>query len=132
MGFKLGKQTGTSFEGGTIKTKLSFGMGVKDHAIPGNPIEYVAMDERGLADINGTIYINEELKGTRQHDITLNHEMVHMTEMKLGKLSYNEDYVTYNGEKFARSEDGEYVQVNNKWYELGDKENLPWEKKANI
>ena len=29
-----------NIDGGTIKTKLSFGMGVKDHAIPGNPIEY--------------------------------------------------------------------------------------------
>ena len=85
-----------------------------------------------MADMNGTIYINEELKGTRQHDITLNHEMVHMTDMKLGKLAYNDYCITYNGKKYPRSEDGGHVQVDNKWYEIGDKKNLPWEKKANI
>ena len=132
MGYKLGKEQGVRFDRGTAINKLSFGSKHKNTAIPGNPIEYIPMppNERGVADINGTIYINENLKGTRQHDITLNHEMVHMTEMKLGKLSYDTNCVTYNGVKYPR--DGQMVKVNNKWYQLGDKKNLPWEKQAHI
>ena len=128
MGFKLGRQTGVEFETGTVKTKLSFGNSGKDSQIPGNPIEYVSMPELGLADMNGTIYMNEALTpNTSLHDETLNHEMKHMTDLKTGKLSYSDNAVYYDGESYPRSEDGLMIQVKGKWYETGDKKNLPWE-----
>lgn len=128
MGFKLGKATAVEFDSGMVKQKLSFGSSGKDSQIPGNPIEYVAMPEMGVADIDGTIYMNEELiPGTSLHDEVLNHEMKHMTDLKTGKLSYSENAVYYDGESYPRSEDGLMVQVKGKWYETGDAKNLPWE-----
>ena len=31
---------------------------------------------------------------------TINHEMRHATDMRVGKLAYSDDHVMYNGEKF--------------------------------
>jgi len=50
--------------------------------------------------------------------------MKHMTDMKLGKLGYTDNEVTWNGDKFERK-DG-YIQFEGKWYQEGDKA-FPWE-----
>ena len=37
-------------------------------------------------------------------DRLVNHEMRHATDMKLGKLAYDDDHIMYNGERFERQD----------------------------
>ena len=50
--------------------------------------------------------------------------MVHLTDMKTGKLSYNDDSITWNGETYARK-NGK-ILYNNEWVPEGTKD-FPWE-----
>ena len=136
MGFKLGKSRGNYATGGEIKTKLRFGRQPSgESSIPGTPIIRVPLDEgvMGEANMDGTIYINEYIiPGSFQDRQTINHEMRHATDMKLGKLAYTDDNVTYNGEEFPRMDiDGvDSILVDGEWKEAGDT-GFPWENDAN-
>ena len=83
--------------------------------------------------MDGTIYINKSLH-PNSHDFkqTLNHEMKHVTEIKLGKLAYDDDSVTYNGINYPRKDINgvDSILVDGKWKEAGDHD-FPWEKDAN-
>ena len=104
MGFKLGSERGNYAVGGEIKTKMRFGRQASgEDSIPGTPIIRVPLEEGvlGEANMDGTIYINELIEpGSFQDKQTINHEMRHATDMKIGKLAYEDDYITYNGETF--------------------------------
>ena len=56
----------------------------------------------------------------------------HATDMKVGKLSYTDDYIMYNGDKFERETiDGkDMIRVDGQWKEAGDT-GFPWEDDAN-
>jgi hypothetical protein len=58
--------------------------------------------------------------------------MRHATDMKIGKLKYDDNSVTYNGEVFPRKTiDGkDMILVEGEWKEAGD-HNFPWEDDAN-
>ena len=87
----------------------------------------------GEANMDGSIYINENIiPGSFDDKQTINHEMRHVTDMKIGKLAYEDDYVTYNGEKFPRMDiDGvDSILVDGEWKEAGDT-GFPWEDDAN-
>jgi hypothetical protein len=58
--------------------------------------------------------------------------MRHSTDMKLGKLAYDDNSITYNGEVFPReTRNGkDMIKVDGKWKEAGS-EGFPWEKEAN-
>ena len=58
--------------------------------------------------------------------------MRHATDMKIGKLPYEDDKITYNGQDFARANINgqDMIQYNGRWVEAGD-ESLPWESDAN-
>ena len=73
-----------------------------------------------------TSYLNDEDRKV------INHEMRHATDMKIGKLAYNDNYITYNGEKFPRMNiDGvDSILVDGEWKEAGDT-GFPWEDDAN-
>ena len=136
MGFKLGKSRGNYAVGGEIKTKMRFGKQAGDDgSVPGTPVIRVPLDEgiMGEANMDGTIYINENIiPGSFQDRQTINHEMRHATDMKLGKLAYDDNSVTYNGEKFPRMDiDGvDSILVDGEWKEAGDT-GLLWEDDAN-
>ena len=58
--------------------------------------------------------------------------MRHATDIKIGKLSYEDDYIMYNGEKFERKDINgvDSILVDGKWKEAGDT-GFPWEDDAN-
>ena len=134
MGFKLGTSRGNYADRGEIKTKLSFTRN-QQASIPGTPIIAMPLDKNimGEANMDGTIYVNQNLDPSSfEYRQVVNHEMRHATDMKLGKLSYDDDHVMYNGEKFEREDINgvDSIKVNGKWKEAGDT-GFPWENDAN-
>ena len=136
MGFKLGKERGNYAVGGEIKTKMRFGKQAGEQgSVPGTPVIRVPLGEgiMGEANMDGTIYVNEKIDpNSFEYRQTVNHEMRHATDMKLGKLAYDDNSITYNGEKFPRMDiDGvDSILVDGEWKEAGDT-GFPWENDAN-
>jgi|TARA_R110000823_G_scaffold313531_1_gene441306 hypothetical protein len=134
MAFKLGKERGLEANNGEIKTKLSFRRN-QQATIPGTPIMSMPLEEgvMGEANMDGTIYISDKLDpNSFQYRQTLNHEMRHATDMKLGKLAYDDNHITYNGERFERQNINgiDSILVDGGWKEAGDT-GFPWEDDAN-
>ena len=136
MGFKLGTGRGNYAVGGVIKNKMRFGKQAGgEGSVPGTPIIRKPLEEgiMGEANMDGSIYINENIiPGSREDKQVINHEMRHATDMKLGKLAYTDDSVTYNGEVFPRKNINgkDMIIVDGVAKEAGS-ENFPWEKEAN-
>ena len=136
MGFKLGRERGLEATNGEIKTKLRFSRqpsGIE--SIPGTPIIPMPLEEgiMGEANMDGSIYVNDKLDpNSFEYRQTISHEMRHATDMKIGKLAYNDNSVTYNGEEFPRMDiDGvDSILVDGEWKEAGDHD-FPWEVDAN-
>jgi len=134
MGFKLGSERGLQANNGEIKTKLSFRRN-QQATIPGTPIVPMPLEEGiiGEANMDGTIYVSDKLDpNSAEYRQTINHEMRHATDMKLGKLAYDDDHIMYNGERFERTDiDGvDSILVDGEWKEAGDT-GFPWENDAN-
>ena len=136
MGFKLGSERGNYAIGGEIKTKMRFGKQTGEaSSTPGTPIIRVPLDEgiMGEANMDGTIYVNKNIiPGSEEDRQVINHEMRHATDMKIGKLSYSDDHVMYNGERFERMDVNgvDSILVDGQWKEAGDT-GFPWENDAN-
>ena len=140
MGFKLGTERGNYAVSGEIKTKMRFGkQSGGEGSVPGTPVIRVPLEEGdnfeilGEANMDGSIYISDKLEpGSYEDKQTINHEMRHATDIKIGKLAYEDDYIEYNGEKFPRMDiDGvDSILVDGKWKEAGDT-GFPWENDAN-
>ena len=133
MGFKLGREKGLRVSEGEVKTKLRF---TKDHvSVPGNPVIRKDLEEgiMGEANMDGSIYLSTSLEpGSLEESEVLNHEMRHATDMKIGKLKYEDDYVKYNGISYERKEIGgkDMIRYEGEWVQAGSTE-LPWEFEAN-
>ncbi len=136
MGFKLGTERGNYAVSGEIKTKMRFGkQSGGDGSVPGTPVIRVPLEEgvMGEANMDGSIYVNELIQpGSYEDRKVISHEMRHATDMKIGKLAYEDDHITYNGEKFPRMDiDGvDSILVDGEWKEAGDT-GFPWENDAN-
>ena len=136
MGFKLGSERGNYAVGGEIKTKMRFGKQAGGNgSVPGTPVIRVPLAEgvMGEANMDGTIYINKNIiPGSQEEAQVINHEMRHATDMRIGKLAYSDNDVTYNGEVFPReTKDGkDMIKVDGEWKEAGDT-GFPWEDDAN-
>ena len=140
MGFKLGRERGLEATGGEIKTKMRFGMKAGgEGSVPGTPVIRVPLESTdkfeilGEANMDGSIYISDKLEpGSFEDRQTINHEMRHATDIKIGKLSYEDDHIMYNGDRFERKDiDGvDSILVDGKWKEAGDT-GFPWENEAN-
>ena len=136
MGFKLGTNRGNYAVSGEIKTKMRFGKQAGGNgSVPGTPVIRVPLDEgiMGEANMDGTIYVNENIvPGSYEDRQVINHEMRHATDMRLGKLAYDDNYVMYNGEKFERKDINgvDSILVDGQWKEAGDTV-FPWEVDAN-
>ena len=136
MGFKLGKNRGFEATSGEIKTKMRFGKQAGDiGSVPGTPVIRVPLEENvmGEANMDGTIYVNENITpGSEEDRQVINHEMRHATDMKIGKLAYTDDDVTYNGKKFPRKDVNgvDSILVDGEWKEAGSHD-FPWETDAN-
>ena len=136
MGFKLGRERGLEATAGEIKTKMRFGKQAgEEGSVPGTPVIRVPLEEgvMGEANMDGSIYISDKLEpGSYEDRQTISHEMRHATDMKIGKLAYEDDYITYNGETFPRENRNgkDMIKVDGKWKEAGDT-GFPWEDYAN-
>tara|TARA_R110002012_G_C11490980_1_gene596187 strand:+ start:428 stop:853 length:426 start_codon:yes stop_codon:yes gene_type:complete len=136
MGFKLGTSRGLEAVNGDIKTKMRFNKESGDEtSVPGTPIIRLPLGENvmGEANMDGTIYINENIMpGSFEDRQTIIHEMRHATDMKLGKLAYDDNSVTYNGEVFPREtiNGKDMIKVDGTWKQAGDT-GFPWEDDAN-
>ena len=97
MAFKLGSERGNYAVSGEIKTKMRFGKQAGDDgSVPGTPVIRVPLPDniKGEANMDGSIYINENIiPGSFEDRKTINHEMRHATDIKVGKLSYEDDYI---------------------------------------
>jgi len=114
MAFKLGSQKRNSSR--------------KNINIPGSPIYRKKLNDGILAEANddGSIYISSKVKpGSHEEKEVLKHEMKHITDMKVGKLAYGDDYVKYHGVTYPRK-NGK-IKYNGKWMHEGST-NFPWEK----
>ena len=137
MGFKLGKNRGVEVSGGMIKTKMRFGQeaGDADVSVPGTPVIRKPLSEgvMGEANMDGSIFISDKIvPGSFEERQVINHEMKHATDMKLGKLSYTDDYVMYNGEKFPRTTiDGKDMIIVDGVAKEAGSHSFPWEDDAN-
>ena len=72
----------------------------------------------GKADRNGSILVSKDIKDPKQIEDVVNHEKVHIDQMKRGDLDYDDSAVYWRGKRYSR-----------KTMEEGAK-NLPWEKEA--
>ena len=136
MGFKLGSKKGSYASGGIIKNKMRFNNKAgEEGSVPGTPVIRVPLEEgvMGEANMDGTIYVNENITpGSEEDRQVINHEMRHATDMKIGKLAYSDDDVTYNGKKFPRKDINgvDSILVDGEWKEAGSHD-FPWETDAN-
>jgi hypothetical protein len=87
--------------------------------IDNTPIYQVDMEEgvMGKANNNGTIIINKDVPTNKIQDV-INHEKVHIDQMKRGDLDYDDKYVYWKGKKYSRAQMQEGAK------------NLPWEAEA--
>ena len=134
MGFKLGKQREAIARQGNIRKKLSFK--ANDASIPGNPVIRKKLDEGilGEANMDGSIFISDKVQpNSPMEKQVLLHEMRHATDMKLGKLSYGDDFVKYDGVTYPREtiNGKDMIKVAGQWKEAGTHD-FPWEQKAKI
>ena len=140
MGFKMGANRGLEATGGKIKTKMRFGKQAgEEGSVPGTPVIRVPLEDGdrfeilGEANMDGSIYVSDKLEpGSYEDRQVINHEMRHATDIKIGKLAYDDDHVMYNGERFERMDvDGvDSILVDGEWKEAGDTD-FPWENVAN-
>ena len=87
--------------------------------IDNTPIYQVDMEEgvMGKANNNGTIITNKDVPINKIQDV-INHEKVHIDQMKRGDLDYDDKYVYWKGKKYSRAQMQEGAK------------NLPWEAEA--
>ena len=133
MAFKLGRVRQPIANGGVVDRKLSFK--TDDASVPGNPVIRKKLEEGvlGEANMDGSIFISNQIQpGSHEEGQVLLHEMRHATDMKLGRLAYNDDSVYYDGITYPReTRNGkDMIKVDGQWKEAGD--DFPWEKTANI
>ena len=137
MGFKLGTERGLEATAGEIRTKMRFHKesGDPDLSVPGTPVIRKRLEPGilGEANMDGTIYVSDQLDpNSFEMKQTINHEMKHATNIKIGKEGYTDDYVIYDGEQYPRETRGgkDMILVDGKWREAGW-EGFPWEQDAN-
>ena len=136
MGFKLGTSKGLEATGGEIRSKMRFSQEAGgDASVAGTPVIRKDLEEgiMGEANMDGSIYLSNKVQPRSQEETqVLLHEMRHATDMKTGKLAYDDDSIKYNGVTYPReTRNGkDMIKVDGKWTEAGG--DLPWEKEANI
>ena len=83
------------------------------------PVYHVDMEKgvMGKANNNGTIIINKDVCPSKVQDV-IDHEMVHIDQMRRGDLDYDDNYVYWKGKKYSRAKMKEGAK------------NLPWEAEA--
>tara|TARA_R100000458_G_C8082822_1_gene116860 strand:+ start:54 stop:449 length:396 start_codon:yes stop_codon:yes gene_type:complete len=126
MAFKFKKTTSALASKGHLNRNLSF-KNEEQESIPGTPILRKDLEGGILGEANkdGSIFLSKDLEpGGEKEKQVLAHEIVHMTDMKTGKLAYDDNSVTWKGIKYDR--EAGHIKYNGEWYVEGAKQ-LPWE-----
>ena len=99
---------------------MAFKLESPPYDIDNTPIYNTTMEDGvlGKANNNGTIILNQNISSPVQKQEVIDHEMVHIDQMKRGDLDYTDTDVFWKGKKYPRSQ------------MLEGAENLPWEKEA--
>ena len=136
MTYKLGKGYKPYMTNGNIRTKLRFSQEAGgDASVPGTPVIRKPLGEgiMGEANMDGSIFINQNIvPGSEEEKEVINHEMRHATDMKIGKLSYSDDFVKFNGVTYERKDINgkDMIIVDGVAKEAGSTD-FPWEHDAN-
>ena len=98
---------------------MAFKLNNPPYTIDNTPIYQVDMEDgvMGKANNNGTIIINKDVPINKIQDV-INHEKIHIDQMKRGDLNYDDKYVYWKGKKYSRAQMQEGAK------------NLPWEAEA--
>jgi len=98
---------------------MAFKLTNPPYTMDNTPIYHVDMEDgvMGKANNNGTIIINKDVDPSKMQDV-INHEMVHIDQMKRGDLDYDDKYVYWKGKRYSRAQ----MQEGNR--------TLPWEAEA--
>jgi hypothetical protein len=123
MAFKLGRKAKPITER-TMAFKQA-----SDLSVPGTPVLNKNLQDGilGEANADGTIYVNKNIDpDSPVMKRVLNHEMQHITDMKIGKSTYTDDYVLHDGVMWPRGNGYIMDPHTGKKYKEGDKA-LPWE-----
>lgn len=100
---------------------MAFKMTSSSYNIDNTPIYSTDMDNNilGMAQSNGTILVNKNISPLElSKNRTIEHEKVHINQMKRGDLDYTDSHVIWKNKKYPRSSMKEGAK------------NLPWEKEA--
>ena len=100
----------------------------RDEAAPGTPLFRKTLSKGIQAEANndGTIFISDIVEaGSAEERKILTHEMKHLTDMKTGKLKYDDNWIKWNGTEYPRAEGK--ILYEGEWVPEGGKE-FPWEK----
>ena len=98
---------------------MAFKLTNPPYKIDNTPVYHVDMEDdvMGKANNNLTIIINKDVDQSRTQDV-INHEMVHIDQMKRGDLNYDNENVYWKDKIYPRSKMKEGAK------------NLPWEAEA--
>jgi len=100
---------------------MAFKMSGPPYNMHNTPIYSKDMDDNilGMTQSNGTILINKNVSPIElKKNKTVEHEMVHVDQIKRGDLGYDENNVYWKGKRYSRSNMNEGAK------------NLPWEMEA--
>jgi len=125
MAFKLGSSRGPILNKGQVESRLSFKQA--DSSIPGTPVLRKNLEGgiMGEANNDGSIFISDKLRpGSIEEQHVVMHEMVHQTDMKIGKLAYDDNHIKWNGRVYERKNG--MINYNGEMLPEGSKE-FPWE-----
>ena len=123
MACKLGQRSGFSK---TMNLAAKFNKDA-DASVPGTPVIRKKLDKgiKAEANIDGSIYISDEvIPGSMEERAVLQHEMKHLIDIRIGKLSYTDDNITWMGEDYERK-NGK-INFEGKWLPEGSRD-FPWE-----
>ena len=89
------------------------------YEVDNTPIYNVDMEDGvlGKANNNGTIIVDENLSAAQMQGV-IDHEKIHIDQIKRGDLDYDDKYVYWKGKKYSRAQMQEGAK------------NLPWEAEA--
>ena len=122
MGFKLGSEN-RKMNYNTAKNRFD----KDDASVPGTPIlrKDLAKGVMGEANDDCSIFIsNKVIPGSEEERKILMHEMKHLVDMKVGKLAYTDNDITWMGESYERKKGK--INYNGEWLPEGDT-TFPWE-----
>ena len=124
MTFKLGSEN-RNMNYNTAKNRFD----KDDASVPGTSVIRKSDLAKGVmaeANMDGSIFISDKIvPGSTEERKVLMHEMQHVVDMKVGKLAYTDDTITWMGETYPRKKGK--IEYNGEWLQEGDI-TLPWEK----